>query len=150
MRVGEWEFWDREHPVYQRPPEASKWAFALPGMVARKYDEKEGKPGEEPVVVEPLALSMEGYPSVDLYQTPSGQTIQKVSLRTNYGPDIDAGEIEAIAAGWNAMLKSMSMGPYTLRMLRRMGHPYGYGVPGAKYTWSKLTTPASSPSCADT
>lgn len=141
MRVDEWAFAEATHPVYERPPGATRWPVAPPGLVPDEYEDWQG------TVVEPLRMSMEGYPSVDLYRAPGGDTIQKVELRSNYMPDVDTAEIEQLAREWNALLVTMSWGPYTLDDLRAMGHPYGYGQKTDPPTtgWGKLFQPRAIP-----
>ena len=130
MRVAEWTFFSRRHPVYQREEGEERWPWpaAMPGLVPARYIEEPLVPGDEPYVTEPLVMEMEGYPSVVVYQTPTGRTIQRVALRTRYMRWVELGEIEQIAAEWFSALLQLSMGPYTAEDLRRMGHPYGYGL----------------------
>ena len=126
MRVDEWEFADLTHPVYEREPKEEKnWPVPLPGMVADDYRDREG------LTVEPLHMSMEGYPSTDLYKGASGDTVQLVHLKTKQDMlDVDQTEIDQIAEEWLKHLRTMSLGPYSLKLLREMGHPYGSGSGG--------------------
>ena len=142
MRVAEWEFAEATHPVYERPPGATRWPAAPPGLVPDEYEERRG------TLVEPLHMSMEGAPSVDLYQAPGGDTIQKIELRSQYTPDVDTSEVEQVAREWTDLLVRMSMGPYSLDDLREMGHPYGYGQPDDPRTsgWARLFRPRAMPS----
>ncbi len=145
MRVEEWLFLERTHPVYERPPEAERWPVPLPGLEAAEYREEAVAGEEQPVVVEPLRMEMVGYRSVTIYRTPGGQTIQKVVLRSRYARFMDLSEIERIAREWFARLMQMSLGPYTLKELRRMGHPYGYGPRGSRPSWHRLLQPRCIP-----
>ncbi len=118
MRVDEWEFADAAHPVYERAPQETRWPAALPRMIPDEYMDIEGQ------TVEPLHMSMAGYPSIDLYKGPGGATIQKAILRTAQDMrDVDLTEIERIAEEWLKHLRTMSLGPYSLHTLREMGHP---------------------------
>lgn len=140
MRIDEWTFFDAAHPVHERPPEDTRWPVALPRMVPDEYLEVEGQ------TVEPLHMDMEGYPSMDLYKGPGGWTIQKAELRTSQDiRDVDLTEIERIAEEWLKHLRTMSLGPYSLKTLREMGHPYGYGERGEPPSWQRLRRPRTIP-----
>lgn len=145
MRVDEWEFWDRSHPVYERPPGDDRWPVALPGLVPAQYTRRRRPEDTEDLTFEPLRMAMEHYPSVDVYRTPAGNTVQKVILRSGYAPDIDVSGIERLAREWMRYLRTMSLGPYSLRLLRAMGHPYGYGERGSKRSWERLGSPRAIP-----
>lgn len=142
MRVDEWEFADLTHPVYEREPKEEKnWPVPLPGMVADDYRDREG------LTVEPLHMSMEGYPSTDLYKGASGDTVQLVHLKTKQDMlDVDQTEIDQIAEEWLKHLRTMSLGPYSLKLLREMGHPYGFGKRGERPSWERLQRPRATPS----
>jgi hypothetical protein len=139
MRVDEWTFENLDHPVYERGDE-EQWPVPLPGLVATPYreDSASGR------VTEPLVMQMTNYPSVDLYRTPAGSTIQKVDLRSEYAAEADITPIERLANEWLRNLENMSLGPYSLAMLRNMGHPYGYGT-GGPPSWEKLRRPRRMP-----
>ncbi len=140
MRVDEWEFADAAHPVYERAPQETRWPAALPRMIPDEYMDIEGQ------TVEPLHMSMEGYPSIDLYKGPGGSTIQKAILRTAQDMrDVDLTEIERIAEEWLKHLRTMSLGPYSLKTLREMGHPYGFGERGEPPSWQRLKRPRAIP-----
>ena len=100
----------------------------------------------ETLVTEPLHMETIGYPSVDVYRTPDGDTLQKVLLRTRYMPEIELDEIEQIVADWYDLCRLMSEGPYSSEDLRRMGHPYGYGLRGSAPSWARLRRPRRLPS----
>lgn len=140
MRVSEWEFADRNHPVYGRPEEAANWQFGPAGMRPLPYHED-----EQGTVTEDLRMEMEGHPSVDIYQAPSGSTIQSVQLHSKYSPEIDLKLVEAAAREWYEDLTRLSFGPYSLSDLREMGHPYGYGDKREPYTWERLHRPRAIP-----
>jgi hypothetical protein len=159
MRIDEWEFADRGHVVYDRPPAATRWPVPLPGFAPAPYRTEQAR-GHEGDVIEPLQMDMGGHPSVDLYKAPGGDTIEKVALRTNYMPDIDTSEVEKIAEDMLNRMKDMSQGPYSLAMLAEMGHPYGFGEPGQRLpgggyqpaeppSWERLSRPRKLPSMAE-
>lgn len=145
MRIDEWEFADRTHPVYERPPADTRWPVGLPGQVPAEYTQRWRDLQQDPLTVEPLQMDTVGYPSVDVYRTPAGRTIQKIILRSQYTQDIDVSGIERLAREWMHYMRFMSLGPYSLRLLRKMGHPYGYGKAGSAPSWERLGAPRRVP-----
>jgi len=131
--------------VYERGEEETRWPVPLPGMRAAPYIEEEWKGKPEELVTEPLELETIGYPSVDVYRAPSGDVIQKVILRTRYMRWIELDEIEQIIQDWYDLCRIMSLGPYTLKDLEELGHPYGWGERGSKPSWARLRFPRAIP-----
>jgi hypothetical protein len=87
---------------------------------------------------------MEGYPSVDIHMSASGNVTQTVRLHSEYARDIDLATVRHLAAQWYAALRRLSEGPLTRRDLRRMGHPYGYGDTPV-VSWGRLRNPRAIP-----
>lgn len=134
-----WAFTDPSHPAYERPPDVERWPYALPGYTPQKYRSRQG------MTTEPLMMAEEGHPSVRLFQDETGATVQRVTLRTRYLQYMDLGRITELAREWHRLLAAMSLGPYSLEMLREMGHPYGYGATTTP-SWARLSQPRKRPS----
>jgi len=153
MRSEEWVFADRTHPVYQRGPDEDRWIAPMPGMTPARYSvwETPASGRNQLLEAEPLRMEMEGFPSTTLYRAESGDTLQKVTLRSDKAPDIELRALECFAEDWLKHLRSMSLGGYSQRMLRAMQHPYGFGVPAAgkraaePVSWERLTRPRRIP-----
>lgn len=146
MRIEEWEF-ATAHPAYERPRQDTRWIAPLPGMRPRAY--KPYVPPKAPMptegITEPLAMWMEGFPSADIHQTATGNTVQTVRLHSRWAQQMDLTPIRNMARLWYEGLRRLSRGPYSLEMLRRMGHPYGYGERGAMPSWRRLSAPRQIP-----
>ena len=137
-----WEFTQRASPVYERPPTATRWPVPLEGTRAAGY--VPWQVSERVDTREPLMLTLEGHPSVTLQRSgPGNPTVQVVKLRSvnaEYLQASDLGGLRAVAQQWYQLMVNLSRGPYTLAMLRAMGHPYGYPGRGAP-SWSRLGKP---------
>lgn len=140
MNLAEWEFLDRLHPANTRPPGAMAWDFAPPGWNTALY-----KTSASGNAVEPLQMGLEGNPSVELYRTPGGETIEKVVLHSDAAAEVDIAPIQQVADQWLQGMKDLSQGSYSLEDLRHMGHPYGYGDKREPLTWRKLSRPRDIP-----
>jgi len=138
MRIAEWAFEDPLHPVYERPPDEDRWPVALPGMLPARYRERAS------VVTETRRMVEVGHPSVEVFQTPDGTTIQRVTLLSAYVDQIDLAQIREVAQRWYQALCDASQGPYSLADLREMGHPYGYGR-STTPSWRRLYQPRGAP-----
>jgi hypothetical protein len=137
-----WEFAERTHPVYERPPAATRWPVPLEGTRAAGY--VPWMVSERVPTREPLMLTVLGHPSVTIHrQGTDGPTVQTVRLRTSNMQYLQPGDLEPlrrVAAEWYRTMVSLSRGPYNRKMLEEMGHPYGY--PGAgRPTWGRLGKP---------
>ena len=150
MRLQEWEF-IQSHPVYQRPPEDSRWAFGLPGLRPRAYVPHRPPGAAMPeTLTEPLRMDVVGHPSVDLHLTAAGNTVQTIRLHSKHAGGMDLSRIGQLARQMWEAYKRLSRGPYTQRDLRMMGHPYGYehNRTAAGYVqaaWSTLRNPRKIP-----
>lgn len=150
MNLQHWTY-TQGHPVYQRPPEATRWAFGMPGLRPRAYTPYRPPGASMPErITEPLRMDVEGHPSVDLHQTAAGHTVQTIRLRSKYVRDMDLAEIRRLARQMFESYKRLSRGPYSYRDLRMMGHPYGYAhsrTPQGyvKATWTGLSRPRKQP-----
>lgn len=137
-----WRFADRFHPVYDRPPDATRWPVPLEGMRATGYVPWMVSPRVD--TQEPLSMTTEGHPSVRVYEREAGgSTIQRINLNTSRPGAMDNIDLEAlkgVCRGYIEFLRTMSTGPYSLAQLRSLGHPYGYpGNPPAQ--WGNLGKP---------
>jgi len=150
MDLQYWRFMERTHPVYERPPEAEAWEFARPlpvrggwALHADPYREAEEEEAAG-LIEEPLHMSIEGMPALDWYQNAAGHTVLTLRLFSAYAEDMDLTEIVAAARAMFDDFKAHSRGPLDRADLARLGHPYGYGEPGAP-TWARLQTPRKVP-----
>jgi hypothetical protein len=107
-------------------------------MVPSKYREQDG------LVTETLRMVEAGHPSVEIFQAASGETVQRVTLRSQYTDAIDLTQIRDVAQRWYLALCDASRGPYSLAALRAMGHPYGFGST-AEPSWDRLYEPRNVP-----
>ena len=76
-----------------------------------------------------LSVEAVGMPSLRMYLNDNNNTVASLRRMTNYMEYIEASDLSAmraIAQGAYFMMKNMSQGPYTLKVLRAMGHPYGF------------------------
>ena len=79
---------------------------------------------------EALALSLEGHPSVNLFADGGKNatvTVTRQSQFFEFFDERDRLDIEALADEMLSAFRHFSSGPYKLRTLARMGHPYGFG-----------------------
>lgn len=146
MNVREWVFYQKDHPVYERPQADTRWIAPLAGFKPRAYTPPRppGAPAPYPTA-EPLRMDMVGHPSVNLTMSGQGNTVLTMHLRSAYASQIDLTQIKALARDcWMAM-KRLSHGPYSLKDLRKMGHPYGFGATTTP-SWQRLNNPRAIPS----
>jgi hypothetical protein len=131
------EFTNLLHPVYTRAPDdEDRWVFGDKRFKTDAYQQT----GE--TVKEPLHAEMVGHPSVRVIQTPdTHNTVQTVSLESQYGADVEISGLQTLANIWYGMLKMLSRGPLKPRDLRAMGNPYGYGQGKALTGWERLKHP---------
>lgn len=77
-------------------------------------------------------LKVIGQPSLIIYQDPATHdTVIELKRKTRFAQIIQPGDIapiEALADNVLALLRNMSQGPLTTKLLREMGHPYGYNL----------------------
>lgn len=143
-----WTFADIMHPVYTRPPEATKWVFGDKRFKQAEYEHEEevADVGDFPVT-EPLRAEMA--PSTAVYQTPGTHyTVMSVRMRSpRFAGLVDLSGIRDIARRMWQLLKALSRGPLKSDDLRDMNHPYGYGTPGKSYrtAWEQLRHPRKLP-----
>jgi len=143
MRVAEWVFYDLLHPVYERPERDREWIAPPLAFRPQEYKTIHTTQGER--TAEPLHMDALGHPSVDLYRTPDGETIERISLKTNYMEGIDLSEVQSIAESMLTAMRDLSQGPYSLADLADMGHPYGYGERGEPVSWRRIRRPRPIP-----
>lgn len=151
MRTQEWEFTEG-HPVYRRDPEEdTRWHGALPGMKPRAYTPHTPPDRDIPEPqAEPLLMEQVGFPSVDVHLSPQQNTVQTIRLQTQYMQHMDLDRIRDLDRQWYQALRRMSLGPYSLKRLEAMGHPYGYDHPRSRSghvtpTWGSTKKPRSIP-----
>lgn len=139
------EFADLLHPVYTRTPDDAKnWPFGDKRFRTAEYQTPDNE--LQYPTTEPLFAEMVGNPSVTVYQTPdTHNTVQKVSLESAHGADVDISGLQALGAMWFNLLKTLSRGPLSLKTLKEMGHPYGYGQGKALTGWDRLKHPRKAP-----
>ncbi|RYF49450.1 MAG: hypothetical protein EOO38_07870 [Cytophagaceae bacterium] len=98
-------------------------------------------------ILEQNQLRVLGRPSINVRRRPSGAT--EVVLRRNVASmpiweEDDTAFVERWGEAVLMQLQSMSRGPYSLGLLRRLGHPYGYDRASDKPTLrSPRTVPRS-------
>ncbi len=96
-------------------------------------------------VIEPARLSVVGRPSIEVRQRGDGAT--EVVLRRNIASmesltEEDSAFIQKWGEAVLNQLQAMSRGSYSLALLRRLGHPYGFGAaPGKPLSRSARPVP---------
>lgn len=150
MRTDEWTFYNLWHPVYERPEENRAWIGAPEAFRPRDYKTahtlaRENEQDTAERTAEPLLMDAVGHPSVDLYRTPNGETIEKITLYTDYMDGIDLAEVQEVAQSMLAAMQALSQGPYSLADLHDMGHPYGYGDRKEPMSWERIRRPRAIP-----
>jgi hypothetical protein len=140
VRVATWEFVNMQHPLYERPPDVQAWPFTPPELrMAAPLEET-----ERGTLVERLEMEAEAWPGAVrvVREGIRGPTVQVVQLQSRYARWIDLSQVLEIAGRWLEGMRQLSRGPYTLRQLARMGHPYGWGpAPG----WLRFLSPRRIP-----
>lgn len=142
-----WTFARMGHEVYTRPDDVEQWEFGRPQTQMLPYEQEVDEDGQRQYPAsERLWTTMEGQPSVRVYQTPDTEnTVQSVTLKSGLAALVDLSQIRALAAQWYGLLRAMSMGSLTTGDLREMGHPYGYGAGTALKGWARLRHPNKVP-----
>ncbi|MCD6352304.1 MAG: hypothetical protein J7M26_09315 [Armatimonadetes bacterium] len=142
MRVGEWTFLSRTHPLYHRPPDVQAWPFTPPEFEMAEPLETE----DSGLLVERLEMRMTTWPgAVRVYRRGQrGPTVQEVRLHSRYAREMDLRAVLDVANRWLEAMRQLSHGPYSLRELARMGHPYGWGTTTVA-SWSRLASPRPIP-----
>jgi len=141
-----WPVFNSPHiAVTERPQSDTRWPVPLPGMVQRAYTPywPPGAPRPQRLEERPV-MQMDGYPSVDIHMSASGNVTQTVRLNSQFSSEIDLSTIRHLSKQWYAALRRMSEGPLQPRDLRRMGHPYGYGDTST-VSWARLRNPRAIP-----
>ncbi len=142
MRVAEWTFLSRTHPLYEMVPGTDRWPFTPP-----EFEMAEPlRTDDEGFIVERMEMRMAAFrQAVRIYRLGlHGPTVQEVRLRSRYTREMDLGPVVEVARRWLDAMRQLSRGPYSLRQLRLMGHPYGWGAPG-QAAWQRFRQPRRMP-----
>src|SRR3990167_4249804 len=126
-----WDYADFTHPFYTTQPQTVGQPIdraPAPGTLRRDLMETPGGG-----LREPLLLGVQGMPSAAIWQKDgSGNTIMSIRRNSRFMQQIQEGDLSVIRQTAQRMfdwLSGMSVGPYTLKLLKKMGHQSGPGGP---------------------
>jgi len=134
-----WDYADMTHPFYTTMEGAAVVGEPLrdtypDSLAGTRKPDMQASPISTPSQTkfrEPLQLAIETMPSAGIWQKDSsGNTVMSIRRRSRFMKMVEYANLDGIRQTAQKMfdwLQGMSVGPYTMKLLRKMGHPYGLG-----------------------